>query len=1471
MKTLLLVPIQTDGLFLSEDTLVTEASADFSRLPYFNGTRDVNADVANISESIVSQPLQDQNLRLKKGLHLHWALPDALNRGTHLENGRTEFPVVPNRWLVTRRGLGAEKSWVIESDYLFPEEKYILAMPEDDPIRVARRESITVPVPVTDPESGKQPFRYMGRKIDAVNYPPADIPNPLSDTPSTLPTEYYPRLTTVGYGEPSFAAFYPNCHSVFGFHDPEIAENIGQIEYNIIGWYSDTADEFYDNLVKNIPANEIEQYLKEQAGWILLPTSALATQTAVPDRTLLYTRFVMASNGAVGQLPRDEVEGIAVVLGNTGTEALSVFLSKALESTWAGASGKAMTMEEQLEALYLLDKLDNRVLDLDAKFDESRHENGFNSIAGGYLWTISAESGSDKPANAGKTADKPALPAKVADMLNEVNRQQAEYDQANFQLQSLGTQLFADWYKYMVSTYPPEDTRVDYPEIDEVRFFIEEKVMGPLRIRDAETGELILATSDDIASGKLPASSKDGSVESVATKQARAINNLFSRLTALNSANAALPKSSDDIFVLKRIGGPRYWEPTEPVVLLANDAPGNSILKPTDRHGRDGRLRSDGLLECYLSTQFSSFDGKTLAGIEEILAIVIDRIENGVPGQVSLSGWTEQPWNPFRLDWEVELAPLSQGTNMEERDYEPDFLTKKYTITSGNTTIDKSNFTLPVNATDLVPEIDLKADFQGRNPNIYVGRSLLTPQAKKNLTGRLETYLKENLLNPFLEKHPDHAAKDSKNPIADFGRVMAADLNISGVNDPVATALEAFFKIKDDNLHILSQALSGFNSAMVQLRQTFQLPIADPIGFKDYKPFTESVARLADKSSWLAPQPLTDFNPIRTGEMVINQLRLVDTFGQTRNIALGKRDRALGFKPTDAEITLRTRLKQDLLDPFLQANPAHPAKDSVNPYADFGQEMLESLRLTAPGNPVARALKELINLSSKIAVPLQPRLAQPARLHFRWLSANDGSQQMNDHPDTSPVCGWILTNQLDDSIVVYDAAGVMLGSIEAEADTGDPNLARWNPAPGPSLPVLPANISNPFLNKMVTKLRSGGPAFVAQFIDGLDTAMSTIEPETFESQQALSLLVGRPIALVRASLNLELQGVAAVDQGWNAFYRDRADGDTERNRDGFTKVKFPVRIGKHDQFNDGLVGYWKEDDNGNLEQKFRLNQLPLPGINHPNILLLNNTDIPVFQSIDDAPQLVSMLIDPRGKVHVTSGILPVKEISVPPDQYLPAMQRLGVTFLTSPLLTPGNKIKTLLPTEEGFDWSWIERRTPAAWREVFTYQTIEWADFQRVFSEVVFDELLAKKWVQPISGDDYAILPIADRPGLNDQFQLVEGEISTLVGTGASLKKSIFRQNLSANGKLGDRLWTQLGSPDIKWVEPLQDRPGIFLLPPKTDRFSQALPDFGMEFLLEEVLQQCAQSLTEPTTAADFEHDSMWIREGWLKLSESTH
>jgi hypothetical protein len=124
MAEILMVPIHLDALYLKKDRSVVETMADFGRLPYFDGKRDINPDVANLSEEILSQPLEDRGLQLQAGVHLHCELPDDLTQGFRPRNGSGNenersiiFPCVPNRWLITRTDAsGGRRQWVVDGE-----------------------------------------------------------------------------------------------------------------------------------------------------------------------------------------------------------------------------------------------------------------------------------------------------------------------------------------------------------------------------------------------------------------------------------------------------------------------------------------------------------------------------------------------------------------------------------------------------------------------------------------------------------------------------------------------------------------------------------------------------------------------------------------------------------------------------------------------------------------------------------------------------------------------------------------------------------------------------------------------------------------------------------------------------------------------------------------------------------------------------------------------------------------------------------------------------------------------------------------------------------------------------------------------------------------------------------------------------------------------------------------------------------
>ncbi|RAM49563.1 MAG: hypothetical protein C6Y22_21930 [Hapalosiphonaceae cyanobacterium JJU2] len=1245
-----MVPIHLDALFLNNDRLVVEAMADFSHLPYFDkNKRDINS-IANISEEIVSPPFQNQNLYLKAGIHLHWALPDALTKGIQTKDRdasqesqsvtKTVFPAVPNRWLVTRTNNNQiEKQWVVESDYVYPEDE--------------GRQVGSIAYPVTK----AQPFRYLGRKLPLDSWLNEDklssnYLNSITGKP----------LTAVGYGEPTFAAFYPNCHSIFGFHDDDYTAAIPDgLEYEVIGWYSDAQETYLQAFLETLrntlsqQGHEIatidQKFLEQQFKWKV----NLEANQKFPESIgfICYARlkFNIVNNND------NQTNSVKVTVGNTGTEALSTYLAKYIDGD------RKSIIEDQLEALLLSSRLENSRLDMTYKLKEARHEKGFNSIGTGTLWTIRSETVGTTTANAEDAHNQTqlTLPDDIADALDELNLSQQKYDGALYEIESMRRQLFADWYKYMLSAYPPEGSLHQYPDIDLVKHFIQVKGIIPLQARLRETGNLLLSGNN--AGEITSASAGESSSTSIASILATAINQLLQKITDLNQKKEI--KEAKVTYTLKQISSPRYWQPKEPVLLMTGEG-----VKPSPRHGQDGRLREDGLLECQILENVT-----TLIGRDSFVAIskVIDGIENNQTGEhIAFSTWEEQPWHPFLLEWEVEVFPIREGSNhiTSDNNYDAQYITNSYILKENE------------------PDLYLQSGKGAivKVANVYSGRSILTPDAGIKLNEQLEVYLKKELLDDYWElkqsqtgkedyfnklqdwynNKPPSPALDQKlkkvyenkprSPVLDKSEEIKGEIqqiqqwyrnkpvykidnsnfyfsNLSAseqAKDPIYTAIRAYSTLQD--FYCLAQSLGGFNEALLMHKQTLQLPIADPLGFADYQPFTEAIRNAVKNSIRSAPEPLNDFNPIRSGAMKILRLRLVDTFGQVQDLDVS--------------------------------------------------EIITTEQMTTPG--------------SSYLVSLPPRFVQPARLNFRWLSANQGEQEMNSHPVTTPICGWILANYLDNSLAIYDNQGKALGSINNASQQ-----AKWESAPGEDLPLAVTDIENTHLRQLVNHIISsnnnGNRDFLQSFITALDNGLENIEPENFAQHQDLALLMGRPIAVVRASLNLELQGLPRINQDWDVFWHDLRRNN--RETDNFDKVQIPVRLGEYKQLNDGLLGYWLEEQD-TLSQEFYTSQSDADGIENP-LIKFHEPDNAWHIDINvQAPaQTFTMLIDPRGKVHATCGILPTKAIDIPPDKYKDTLAKIEISFLSSPILNPlknlryttnfDQKIYLPLPDEEGYEWSWL--------------------------------------------------------------------------------------------------------------------------------------------------------------------------------------
>ncbi|MEM7036244.1 MAG: hypothetical protein AAF570_04630, partial [Bacteroidota bacterium] len=793
------------------------------------------------------------------------------------------------------------------------------------------------------------------------------------------------------------------------------------------------------------------------------------------------------------------------------------------------------------------------------------------------------------------------------------------------------------------------------------------------------------------------------------------------RLGAMRLFSAAL--SDDELYydqnmrkkkryVLEQVSGPHFWQPKEPVLLIEGDA-----AEPTIRHGADGRLNEDNTLDCDKASVGSFPLGST------DFATVLTAVEDGKPDsdeKIGYASQTLQPWNPFLLEWEVEMFPMSEGGNLDvdNREFTTDFLT--------------SNYSLDENSPELTVQ-DGKSVIQAAA--IYTGRSILTAYAKTQLLGTILGQLKailksdcyhvigdittdatsvyDDSLTTWFEGMP--TLEDWYSEDADYDTAMsgfeawyltkpvydgspstfqasftdestaAFDTEAARLSDFNYALIKAYQQVRAS--HFISQALSGFNNALLMHQQTLQIPVSDPLGFDHYQTFAGQVAEYVADNNNLAALPLNDFLPLRTGSMRIAKLQLIDSFGQRKTLEV---------------------------DSVLKAEP-----------------------LSMSDTLVANATDD--------DIWLPPRFVQPARLNFRWLSANSGVQELNSHPDSTPICGWILANNLDSSLDVYDVYGNALGVIDQEA--------RWRSVPGTDEVLNPKDIENAYLRKVVQRLalvyeetdtNDAKKDFLADFISVTDTALDTIDPESFVHHKELSLLMGRPMAVVRATVGMELQGDPAIHQGWIEFRQDLKR--ETRETDGLETVNVPVRIGERGQLNDGVVGYWKEDTDSELDAIFHTT-VAESDITNASIQSYEETPLDITQTVNGDATTLTLLVDPRGDFHATTGLLPVQSLFIPKSLYTDALARINITFLTAPILTGVDQVALPLPNELGYEWSWLAKDR-FNWVEVANKGILRKDTVLKTFSngDAVWTELLDQGWITQIDTNRARIVS-ADQRG----------------------------------------------------------------------------------------------------------------------------
>jgi hypothetical protein len=248
----------------------------------------------------------------------------------------------------------------------------------------------------------------------------------------------------------------------------------------------------------------------------------------------------------------------------------------------------------------------------------------------------------------------------------------------------------------------------------------------------------------------------------------------------------------------------------------------------------------------------------------------------------------------------------------------------------------------------------------------------------------------------------------------------------------------------------------------------------------------------------------------------------------------------------------------------------------------------------------------------------------------------------------------------------------------------------------------------------VASRHSGEPATrsaLSALLRAVDTTLWTVDTFGAIGSPTIAGLVGRPVAVVRATLRLELPD--DVDE-----LTITAAGGADARRAAFAALatqRFPVRIGDLGRSDDAVLGFFVDDDytRFHVVDKVVAASAFDTGRHRWHLGLLGDTATSEQEPIEH-PYLepedtllvkpgqvvrLTILMLPAGKVHLTTGIVPRKALALSDDWTAGGLRAIVPSLRVGPVLVDPAEIRmpkiASLPEDQNF----IRRTGPLTWKE----------------------------------------------------------------------------------------------------------------------------------------------------------------------------
>ncbi len=366
-------------------------------------------------------------------------------------------------------------------------------------------------------------------------------------------------------------------------------------------------------------------------------------------------------------------------------------------------------------------------------------------------------------------------------------------------------------------------------------------------------------------------------------------------------------------------------------------------------------------------------------------------------------------------------------------------------------------------------------------------------------------------------------------------------------------------------------------------------------------------------------------------------------------------------------------------------------------------------------SPPLQTEHDVGSVNKDTIVELAPRLLQPARLRFDFVDATDDAKVLGFDSSVNPICAWVLPNNIDRSLMCYAPSGQALGELRNTVDLKGQTVTTWSALQFSDFPAIDSLAHRfPHLGQFLRGLSAAGARAFDSIFTAIDESLWTIQPLTGWSDQGLSVLVGRPLAMIRTRLQYQLCGLPILNPSYQTSF-DPPDPV-------FTSYDFPIRLGYRGMMDDGLIGYF----NGSDYEVF--NAVCSPAVSSQYVLpigsqrILPDDPLPyanwIYLQFGEAnTAYVTMLVDPRASVHAVSGILPMASVTIAPQFVAAALSKICVSFRVGPLLTASRPAKSGVPSvampqpppRDG-TWSWAQE-VEFAWQSFPISQATSVATF----------------------------------------------------------------------------------------------------------------------------------------------------------------